>query len=134
MSHTIPLDDEIGRAFYHDGAPWKLTYDPRIRGFALRRIAPTIAFDRALRLIMSGDLLWHPPATSIPPGRNATVESVRQHVELLEAYRQSPACMDSTDWSLRVRIDEQLAEARTWLSRRGLKPGSPSDSIDSEAE
>jgi hypothetical protein len=125
MSQPLPLDDAIGRTFYRDGAPWRLTFNRHLRGFALLRVAPFIAFERAIALIKSGDLLWIPPAELQPPGSNATVDSVRERVELLDAFRRSPACMDSTDWGLRVRVDEQLAEAKSWLARRGLKPGSP---------
>ena len=81
-------------------------------------------------MIRSGELLWTPPATMTPPAADATVDSVREQVELLDAFRRSPTCMDSLDWGLRVRIDAQLAVARTWLARRGLKPGSPSDTPD----
>ena len=123
MSMTTPLDDEIGRTFYHDGAPWRLMYHPTNRAFCLRRIADAIPFDRAITLIRAGQLFWNPPADMAPPSANATVDSVRERVELLEAFRRSPALMDSTDWGLRVRVDEQLAEAKSWLARRGLKPG-----------
>jgi hypothetical protein len=127
MSQTTPLDDEIGHTFFHDGAPWRLMYDPGTRAFALRQIAPSIAFDRAIALIRSGELLWNPPDHMAPPSPVATVDGVREQVELLEAFRQSPACMDSMDWGLRVRVDAQLAETRSWLARRGLRPGSPPD-------
>lgn len=134
MSQTTPLDDEIGRAFYYHGAPWRLMYDPTARAFALRQIGPPIAFDRAIALIKSGDLLWNPPTNMEPPATDATVDSGRERVELLEAFRRSPACMDSMDWEVRVRVDEQLAEARTWLARRGLKSGNPTDALDTESE
>lgn len=130
MSPTLPLDDAIGRTFYRDGAPWRLMFNPDRRGLELRRVAPFIAFERALALIKSGDLIWIPPTEMQPPGAGATVDSVRERAELLDAFRRSPTCMDSTDWGLRVRVDEQLAEARSWLARRGLKPGSSPESGD----
>ena len=130
MSLSPSLDDRIGRPFYKDGAAWCLKYDQRIRGFALRRTEPFIPLERAIEMIKTGELLWTPPATMTPPAADATVDSVREQVELLDAFRRSPACMDSLDWGLRVRVDAQLAVARTWLSRRGLKPGSPSDNPD----
>jgi hypothetical protein len=133
MSRTTPLDDEIGRAFFYDGAPWQLTYNPRARAFALRRMAPAIAYDRAIALIKSGKLLWNPPAQMEPPAPDATVDSVREQAELLDAFRRSPACMDSLNWELRVQVDKQLAEVRTWLARRGLKSGNHPDAADSES-
>ena len=131
MSRTTPLDDEIGRAFFHDGAVWKLIYNPTARAFALRRIAPAIAYDRAIALIRSGDLLWNPPAQMEPPAVDATVDSVRAQAELLDAFRRSPACMDSLNWELRIQVDEQLTEVRTWLARRGLKSGNQNDPAES---
>ena len=133
MSRTTPLDDEIGRTFFHDGAPWKLMYNPTARTFALHRIAPAIAYGRAIALIKSGDLLWNPPTRMEPPSADATVDSVREQAELLDAFRRSPACMDSMNWALRVQVDEQLAEVRTWLARRGLKSGNQTDAADSES-
>ena len=133
MSRTTPLDDEIGRAFFHDGAPCKLVYNPMARAFALRRMAPVIAYDRAIALIKSGDLLWNPPTRMEPPAVDATVDSVREQAELLDAFRRSPACMDSLNWGLRIQVDEQLAEVRTWLARRGLKSGNQTDAGEGES-
>lgn len=123
MAFGIPLDDEIGRTFYIDGAPWRLVYNRGIRYFALQRVAPAIDLDRALELIASGELLWNPPEQFDALRSDASVEDVRQHVALLDAFRRSPVCADSTDWALLARIDMRLADARSWLARRALTSG-----------
>ena len=125
MLPKLPLDDEIGRTFYVNGAPWRLVYDPAIRGVALQRLATEIPFARAVELIASGELLWNPFVHFVPLGPGMSMEAVQRHVALLGAFRRSPTCIDSTDWRVLARIDERLAETRTWLARRALTSGEP---------
>jgi hypothetical protein len=119
----LPLDDQIGRTFYIDGAPWRLVYTPAVRAFALRRVAPEIAFERAVELIASGELLWNPPGQFEALRPDSAVDAVRRHVALLDAFRRSPLCADSNDWALLARIDARLADGRSWLARRALTSG-----------
>jgi hypothetical protein len=127
MLPKLPLDDEIGRTFYINGAPWRLAYNPEIRGIALRRIASSIPFERALELIASGGLLWDPFEHVPRLGPGLSVQAVHQYVALLGAFRRSPTCMNATDWMLLARVDERLAESRTWLARRSLRSGEAKD-------
>jgi hypothetical protein len=123
MLRKPPLDDEIGRTYYINGAPWRLVYNPAIRGVALRRLEADIPFARALELIASGELHWDPFQHTDPFGRRATLETVQRYVALLGAFRRSPTCINATDWTLLARIDERLGDSRTWLARRALTSG-----------
>jgi hypothetical protein len=123
MFPKLPLDDEIGRTFYINGAPWRLSYNPAIRGVALRRLSTEIPFARVLELIASGELLWNPFEHFVPLGPGMSLEAVQRHIALLGAFRRSPTCIDATDWRVLARIDERLAETRTWLARRALTSG-----------
>jgi hypothetical protein len=123
MSSRIPLDDALGQTFYMDEAPWRLAYDHQLRRFVYRRIAPSIDFDRALELIESGAILWMPPERFEPLTPDASLASVQRHIALLDAFRRSPTCASSPDWSLRTRIDERLVESRAWLAGRTLGSG-----------
>jgi hypothetical protein len=125
MLPKLPLDDEIGRTFYINCAAWRLVYNPEIRGVALRRIATELPFARALELIASGELLWNPFEHFVPLGSGMSLEAVQRHIALLGAFRRSPTCIESTDWRVLARIDERLAETRTWLARRALASGEP---------
>jgi hypothetical protein len=127
MFSDLPLDDLIGQTFYIDGAVWRYLYNKGIRRFALKRVEPEIAFERALELISTGELLWNPPERFEKLGPDASMESVQQRVAILEAFRRSPACIDSTDWAMRARVDAQLTESRNWLTRRALPSGDATD-------
>lgn len=123
MTLQLPLDDIVGQTFYIDGAPWRVAYNKALRRFALKRLAPEIALERALELIASGELLWNPPEQFEPLEPDAPVETVQRHVSLLDAFRRSPTCAASTDWVLRARIDARLVESRAWLAGRALGSG-----------
>jgi hypothetical protein len=125
-----PLDDEIGRTYYINDAPWRLVYIRSIRGVALRRLPHEIPFEQALELIGAGALHWDPFQQADPFGRRATLESVQRYVALLGAFRRSPTCINATDWTLVARIDERLADSRTWLARRALTSGDGGSSSD----
>jgi len=127
MPSELPLDDLIGRSFYIDGAPWSLAYNRAVRAFALRRVAPEIPFDAALEQIAAGELIWNPPDEFEPLGPDAAVAVVQRDIALLDALRRSLARVESTNWPLRARIEERLAEARSWLGRRALKSGDATD-------
>jgi hypothetical protein len=128
MLSPLPLDDLIGQSFYIDGAVWRYLYNKGIRRFALRRTDNEIAFERAVEQIASGELLWNPPERFAWLAANAPMDLVQQRVALLEAFRRSPACVDSIDWAMRARVDAQLAESRNWLTRRALTSGDTTDS------
>jgi hypothetical protein len=127
MFSALPLDDLIGQTFYIDGAVWRYLYNKSIRRFALKRVDPDIPFERALELISSGELLWNPPERFEKLGPDVSMERVQQRVAILEAFRRSSACVDSTDWEMRARVDAQLAESRNWLTRRALMSGDATD-------
>lgn len=129
MSLKPPLDDEIGRTYYINDAPWRLVYIAAIRGVALRRLATEIPFEEAVERIAAGSLHWDPFEHAEPFGRRATLETVQRYVALLGAFRRSPTCLNATDWTLLARVDERLADSRTWLARRALTSGDvPGDS------
>jgi hypothetical protein len=123
MLSPLPLDDLIGQSFYIDGAVWRYLYNNSIRRFALRRTDTEITFEQAVEQIAMGELLWNPPERFARLSSTAPLELVQQRVALLEAFRRSPACMDSTDWAMRGRVDAQLTESRNWLTRRALTSG-----------
>lgn len=133
MFSELPLDDRIGQTFYIAGAAWRYSYNKAIRRFALRRIDAEISFERAVALIASGEMLWEPPERFERFAPDASLETVRQRIALLGAFRRSPWCVESKDWTLLARIDAQLAEGRTWLSRRALTSGEPTDETGDEA-
>jgi hypothetical protein len=126
MPSALPLDDLIGQTFYINGALWRYLYDRGSRRFALRRTEVAFPLDRAVELISAGTVLWTPP-DRFERSEGMTMESVQQRIALLEAFRRSPTCLESTDWSMRQRIDEQLAESRSWLTRRALMSGEGKD-------
>jgi hypothetical protein len=134
MPSEFPLDDLIGRSFYIDGAPWRLAYNRAVRAFALRRVASEIPLDEALEQIAAGELLWNPPDQFEPLGPDVAVAVVQQHIALLNAFSRSLARVESTNWALRARIDERLAEARSWLARRALKSGDATEQAGSGGE
>jgi hypothetical protein len=123
MPSELPLDDRIGQTHYIGGCLWRYLYNTSIGRFALRRTVPDFPLDLAVELLVSGEVLWTPPEPFDRPGPNDTIESMRLRVTLLEAYRQSPACVESSDWMARARIDAQIAALRQWLTRRTLSPG-----------
>jgi hypothetical protein len=131
MFSELPLDDQIGKTFYIDGAPWRLVYTPAIGRFALKRVAPAIAIERAVELITTGDLLWNPLEYFESLTSDTTIESVQGHVALLEAFLRSPFGTDMTDWALRARLEARLTVYRTWLTRRALKSGDAADAAES---
>lgn len=130
MFPELPLDDVIGQTFYVDGALWRVAYNRTARRIALRRIAPEIPFARAVDLIASGELLWNPPDPFEPLEPETSVESVQRQIALLDAFRRSPACTASTDWSLRTRVEARLFECRSWLARRALPSGDSAREAD----
>jgi hypothetical protein len=127
MPSDTPLDDLIGQTFYIGGSLWRYLYNTSLRRFALRRTVQNIPLDLAAELIASGEVLWIPPERFDRPGPEDSIESMRQRIALLEAYRQSPACVESDDWTARARIDAQLIVIRHWLTRRALSSGDAAD-------
>ncbi|HET7186555.1 MAG TPA: hypothetical protein VFI52_00310 [Gemmatimonadaceae bacterium] len=123
MLPALPLDDLIGRTFFIEGAPWRYLYDRERRRFALKRLAPSIEFERALELIASGELLWTPPERFEALRPEVEIGTVQRHIALLDAFRRSPAFADSKDWALPARIDARISESRAWLTRRALRSG-----------
>jgi hypothetical protein len=123
MYADLPLDDKIGQTFYIGGSLWRYLYNSSIRRFAMRRTVTNVPLDLAIELIASGEVLWSPPARFARLGPKDSLEAVRQRAALLEAFRQSPACVESSDWMMRARIDAQLVVLRQWLTRRALPSG-----------
>ena len=123
MHSDIPLDDRIGQTYYVGGSLWRYLYNASIRRFALRRTVTNVPIDLATELIASGEVLWNPPSRFNQPSAKDSTDSIRQRVALLEAFRQSPACVESSDWMLRARIDAQLVVLRQWLNHRALPSG-----------
>lgn len=116
----LPLDDAVGRDFYVDGGSWRLVYDYPARNFVLRRLVAEIPFDRALVHVAAGELVWLPPRHFDLLVTGPTLETVRRHVALLDAFLQSPVCIGSEDPQLRPRMEARLRESRAWLARRTL--------------
>jgi hypothetical protein len=125
MTSQLPLDDELGQTFYIAGAPWRLMYNKTLRGFALRRLAPSMPFELALEQIASGALRWDPPTRFEPLRPETSVAIVQHQVALLDAFRRSPMRAGTSDWELLARIDARIADARSWLARRALPSGDP---------
>jgi hypothetical protein len=123
MYSETPLDDLIGQTFYIDGSLWRYLYNTSIRRFALRRTVPNFPVDLAVELIASGEVLWTPPEQFDRPRSKDSIASVQQRVALLEAYRQSPACVEASDWMMRARIDSHIVVLRHWLTTRALQSG-----------
>jgi hypothetical protein len=123
MHSDIPLDDRIGRTMYFGGSLWRYLYNTRNRRFAMRRTVTGIPLHLALELIESGEVLWVPPARFARLGATDSLESVRQRMALLEAFRRSPGCVESSDWMMRMRIDTQLVVLRNWLNSHTLPSG-----------
>jgi hypothetical protein len=123
MHPEIPLDDLIGQTFYIGGSLWRYLYNTSLRRFALQRTVPDFPFHLAAELIASGEVLWTPPQRFDRPHPMDSIEAIQQRVALLEAYRQSPSCVESSDWMARARIDAQLIVLRHWLTRRALSAG-----------
>ena len=128
-----PLDDQIGRRRYIDGAIWRRTYDPLERDFVLRRDDAPISLARALALIEAGELIWTPPEAFAFPGRGEPTEDVQRAVALLEAYRRSPAWADIDDPLTLKALDARIREMRAWLARRAL-PSGPTGEQPDDAE
>jgi hypothetical protein len=120
MHSEIPLDDRIGRTVYFGGSLWRYLYNKKSRRFAMRRTVTNIPLELALELIESGEVLWTPPARFARLGATDSLDSVRQRIALLEAFRRSPGCAGSSDWIMRARIDAQLVVLRKWLHRHAL--------------
>ncbi len=123
MHSEIPLDDRIGRTTFLGGSLWRYLYDPSKRRFAMRRTVTGVPLDLALELIESGEVLWTPPARFARLGSADSLDSVRYRVALLEAFRRSPGCVESSDWMMRARIDAQLVVLRKWLNSHALPSG-----------
>jgi hypothetical protein len=123
MHSEIPLDDRIGRTVYAGGSLWRYLYDTKIRRFAMRRTVTNIPLELALELIESGEVLWTPPARFARLGATDSLDAVRHRLALLEAFRRSPRCVESSDWIMRARIDAQLTVLRKWLNRPALPSG-----------
>jgi hypothetical protein len=129
MHYATPLDDLIGQTFYIDGALWRYLYNENLRRFALRRTVSRLPLDRAVELIASGEVLWTPPDRVEPLAADLSTETVQERIALMEAFRKSPAGVDSTDWTTRAVIEEQLTLFRNWLARRTLTSGGMTDNI-----
>jgi hypothetical protein len=123
MFFQLPLDDQIGKTLYINGGLWRLVFEKSVGRFVMRRLDTTIAFEKALEQIASGELLWEPPQASEPLRAETPIEWVQQQVSLILAFRKSPAGNDLNDWALRARLDERLADCRMWLTRRALGAG-----------
>lgn len=126
MHPEIPLDDRIGRTMYAGGSLWRYLYNAKKRRFTMQRTVAAIPLDLAVELIESGEVLWTPPARFARLGSTDSPESVRHRIALLEAFRRSPACVESSDWTMQTRIDTQLVLLRKWLKRHALPSGEES--------
>jgi hypothetical protein len=126
MFFQLPLDDQIGKTLYINGGLWRLVFEKSVGRFVMRRLDETIRFEDALLQIAVGELLWEPPQATEPLRADTPIETVQQQVSLILAFRQSPAGNDLTDWALRARLDERLADCRMWLTRRALGAGGSS--------
>jgi hypothetical protein len=126
MHSEIPLDDRIGRTMYAGGSLWRYLYNTKKRRFTMRRTVAAIPLDLAAELIESGEVLWSPPTRFARLGATDSPESVRHRIALLEAFRRSPACVESSDWTMHTRVDTQLVVLRKWLKRHALPAGEES--------
>jgi hypothetical protein len=123
MFSLLPLDDQLNRIFYIDGALFRLMYDAPLGRCVLRREAPHIEFDHAVSLIAAGELLWNPPDEFDRLDADTSLEAVQQEHALLCAFLRSPAGNRVTSWKARRWIESRINEDRDWAARRMIARG-----------
>jgi hypothetical protein len=120
MFSHLPLDDQLNRVFYVDGALCRLVYDQPLGRCVLRREAAHIDFDHAVTLITAGELLWTPPARFERFDAGTSADAVRQEQALLCAFLRSPAGRRISHREMRTRLETRLNDDRAWLVRRAF--------------
>lgn len=120
MFAPLPLDDQLNRLFYLEGAPWRLVYAPALGRCVYRREALHIDFDRAIALITGGTLLWNPPDAFERLDEGASLESVRREQALLDALLRSPVGQ-RLDQAMHSRLAVRLRNDACWLLRHARR-------------
>jgi hypothetical protein len=118
MFSLLPLDDQLNRIFYVDGSLCRLVYSRPLGRCVLQQEVSHIAFDYALTLITSGELLWTPPDVFERPSSDTPLETVQRECALLSAYLRSPSGHRIASWKRRRWFQSRLEEMRDWTARR----------------
>jgi hypothetical protein len=123
MFPYLPLDDQLNRLFYVNGALCRLVYANVLGRCVLRQEVPHIAFDYAVTLIAAGELLWSPPAYFERLDGDTWPEAVQRERDLLGAFLRSPAGRSLSHVETRTRLESRLGDNAAWLVRRALNGG-----------
>jgi hypothetical protein len=130
LSH-LPLDDQLNRLFYMEGAPWRLVYAQSLGRCVFRREANHLDIAYAMKLIATGDLLWGPPDDFERLDDDMAPESVQLEHGLLCAFLRSPVGQGVDRWT-QTRLQGRLSDDRDWLARHAVSSGDP-DAMGGEA-
>jgi hypothetical protein len=133
MLSQLPLDDRLNRLFYVNGSICRLIFSRDEGRCALRQEAPSIAFDHALTLIGSGELLWGPPDRFDGLDEDRGRHAVQRECELLRAFLCSPTGRRLSNWALRARVETRLRDLDAWIVRGALSKGA-ADAVDDDGE
>jgi hypothetical protein len=128
----LPLDDQLNRLFYLEGAPWRLVYASALGRCVYRREALHMDFNHAVELIAEGALLWTPPDDFERLDEGASLQSVRREQALLNAFLRSPVG-HRIDNAMHSRLAVRLGHDGSWLLRHPLS-GDDTDSTGNPAE
>lgn len=116
MFAQLPLDDQLNRLFFLEGAPWRLVYAPALGRCIYRREALHLDFNHAVELIAGGKLLWNPPDDFERLDEGASPEHVWREQALLNAFLRSPVG-HSIDHAMQSRLAVRLGNDGSWLLR-----------------
>lgn len=130
MFSHLPLDDQLNRLFYIDGAISRLVYDNELGRCVLRQEAQHLELDHALTLIAAGELLWNPPDSFEHLDVTTSLDAVRQEQDMLCAFLRSPAGRRLSHWGMRTRLEERITDVQAWLAQRALTGGDAEESED----
>ena len=116
MLEQLPLDDQLNRLFYLEGAPWRLVYAQALGHCVYRREALHIDFNHAVELIAAGKLLWNPPDDFERLDEGASSQDVWREQALLNAFLRSPVG-HRIDHAMHSRLAVRLGNDGSWLLR-----------------
>jgi len=132
MCSHLPLDDQLNRLFYTDGALYRLVYSSPLGRCVLRREVVDIQFYHVVTLITSGEVLWSPPETFDRLDANASIDAVRAEHALLCAFLRSPVGHRLTHKGVRSRLETRLNADRAWLVRHAFSRRDADEPTDDE--
>jgi hypothetical protein len=122
MYTHLPLDDQLNRFFYLDGAASRLVYERALGRCIFRPEGLRLDFGSALRLIVAGELLWNPPDDFQRLCTTTAIEEVQRERSLLRAFLRPPTG-HRIDKRLRSRLLDRLTDDCYWLACRALSRG-----------